>query len=930
MYKTNIFLNNVDKFKLRFNEKEPAVAWTKKHNHNKFISLKYNNVGIPCGKDNNLIVIDIDNKDEGIEEFENYLKLFGKLDTLIVKSVNNGFHYYFTYKHSVDSATYLIKNSLTNSTKYRGKGIDVRTKGGYIVAPESSINNKKYTIINNVEPIEIPETLLLWLLEGREYNNKINKKNKLTTKNTKKGKSVKKVNTDINIFINNYCYDITDEKIKYILINLDASWYNAFEKWFIVLTVLKNLNKFEIFDEFSKKGNNYDYEKNLKMWNSNTGCIDINYLIIRLNQEQPILLPLIEKCKFLPENTMFANIKNITFNKKHLEIDDDIFDYYDTLIIKSDTGTGKTTHTGKQLNRYFNYVGKKYQLVSIVNLINLAKQQSKSFKDSNVQIKSYKDDDVDFIDGNFIICINSLKLLDEMDDYYFNNKIIYIDEVTSFLEGLTHNEKLNDYIKTIYDILIKLLKRAHKVITTDATIMDNVFDFLKFRNDDKKVYIVNEFKKYQNIEAVRMKDENIFLNNINEHIEKNKYFLFGSDSCEIITKIYLKCVKDYSDKAKDMILITSKSKFDIKDANMDFLNKWVFYSPSIVTGVDFSIEQKQDHFIYIKGNSISPVSIYQQTTRNRNIDKLFYYVESTNKNEKYNSLEAVKNNYKKLIEINKNINNICKQFDEKEDTYINENMYFNLFCYNEYILDIYSTNKRLHYENILKDKGFIIKSEGEIKKANQKSKKIMKELYDNQDLVNEYLLDTNVNKKKDIKYLDLISDIKFFNLQNNEDVLKYKTILNDKFEKTQFLNFIKLFNCESDEIILNKNTFDIKNITSINEKIKIIKKLYSDHKIKYLSLDEFDKVTSINISNDEFIYIKKLFRCEKEKPINISELKYLIVGTLKNLIGKLGIINAIQNKNKKNISVYSYSFENDKIQFYKTLHKKIRDKLVEI
>ena len=46
------------------------------------------------------------------------------------------------------------------------------------------------------------------------------------------------------------------------------------------------------------------------MWNCNRACIDINYLIIKLNQEQKLNLPLIEKCKILPENIVLKNIKN--------------------------------------------------------------------------------------------------------------------------------------------------------------------------------------------------------------------------------------------------------------------------------------------------------------------------------------------------------------------------------------------------------------------------------------------------------------------------------------------------------------------------------------------------------------------------------------------------------------------------------------------
>jgi hypothetical protein len=917
MYKNN-FLNNLDKFKLIYNQKEPAVSWSNKRNHTKNISFMHNNVGFPCGMCNNLIIIDIDKKDEGIEEFDKYIKDFGKPETLIVKSANEGYHYYFTYKHSLQSASYLIENNLTNSTKYRGKGIDVRTNGGYIVAPNSSIYGKCYKLINDIEPIEIPETLLIWLLHEKN-NIEVNINNKKT--NISK-QYIKKINKNVKkIIFNNFIYDISDEQIIEILNKLDSSWYDIYDKWLIVLTVLKSLNKFDIFDNFSKKSKKYDIKNNLKIWNHNGGCIDINYLIIKLNQEQKLNLQLIEKCKILPENIVLKNIKNVKFNKKYLEFDDDIFNNYDTLIIKSDTGTGKTTHTGKQLNSYFKYSGKKYQLISIVNLINLANQQLKSFKDNNIEITSYKDNNFDLIDGNFIICINSLKMLDIMDDDYFNDKIIYIDEITSFLEGLTHNDLLNKNIKTIYELLIKLLKRAHKIIVSDETIMDNVFEFLKFRSDDKKIFIVNEFNKYANIKAVRVKDENLFLNKINEHITNQKYFLFGCDSCEIITKIYLKCIKDFPDKAKNMILITSNSKFDIKNASLDFLNKWVFYSPSIMTGVDFSIETKQDHFIYIKGKSISPASIYQQTTRNRNIDTLFYYVNTHCTNSKYLSLEEVKNNYKKLIEINNNINNICKQFNEKEDTYINENMYFNLFCFNEYILDIYNTNKRLHYENILKNKGFILSCHGNIKKTNPKAQKIMNDLYDAQDIVNDYLTDTNISKNSNIKYKELIQGIKFFNLYTDESILKYKSILNDKFERVHFFNFVKLYNLKECELKTNNESYDIKNITSVNEKIKIIKKLYDDHKIKYLSLDEFEKVKQISITDNEFFYIKQIFRSEKEKPINGLQLKYLIIGALRNLISRLRLIECKEIKNKDRDKNYIYTINDDKVMYYKNLHK---------
>ena len=37
-------------------------------------------------------------------------------------------------------------------------------------------------------------------------------------------------------------------------------------------------------------------------------------------------------------------------------------------------------------------------------------------------------------------------------------------------------------------------------------------------------------------------------------------------------------------------------------------------------------------------------------------------------------------------------------------------VFFKLFCYNEFVKDIYNTNKLAHYENILRDNKFDLKS----------------------------------------------------------------------------------------------------------------------------------------------------------------------------------------------------------------------------
>ena len=55
---------------------------------------------------------------------------------------------------------------------------------------------------------------------------------------------------------------------------------------------------------------------------------------------------------------------------------------------------------------------------------------------------------------------------------------------------------------------------------------------------------------------------------------------------------------------------------------------YVFYSPSITTGVSFVYaEMPQTQFIYISGQSVNPIGIYQMASRTRNMKELIYHCE---------------------------------------------------------------------------------------------------------------------------------------------------------------------------------------------------------------------------------------------------------------------------------------------------------------
>jgi hypothetical protein len=68
-----------------------------------------------------------------------------------------------------------------------------------------------------------------------------------------------------------------------------------------------------------------------------------------------------------------------------------------------------------------------------------------------------------------------------------------------------------------------------------------------------------------------------------------------------------------------MLLITADTGFCVTNATEHFKDNFVFYSPTITFGVDFSVDVPQDVFIYIAGNSIQPSGSFQQAIRCRNI-----------------------------------------------------------------------------------------------------------------------------------------------------------------------------------------------------------------------------------------------------------------------------------------------------------------------
>ena len=101
---------------------------------------------------------------------------------------------------------------------------------------------------------------------------------------------------------------IVDDKVLLNMLNLlNIKYLNNFHDWTSISTSLKSCNKFNIRDECSKKGNKYNYNDNIELWNNNKGIIDINYLVSILNNTGHSNIKMFEKYKIF--NLLTHNIK---------------------------------------------------------------------------------------------------------------------------------------------------------------------------------------------------------------------------------------------------------------------------------------------------------------------------------------------------------------------------------------------------------------------------------------------------------------------------------------------------------------------------------------------------------------------------------------------------------------------------------------------
>jgi len=251
---------------LRYKDKRPILkGWNFKINPKTCLTYDYTkrNIGFLTGKIGRIIVLDCDLKNGGMEFYNKYISIYGDFDTIQVLSGGGGVHVYFIYNENVAH--------LTNKSEYNGIGIDIRTNGGYIVAPPSihDKTGKKYKWKPGFSPDkkklgEMPLPLLEWL------NQDIN--------GIKSSFTIKTISDfpylEYHPIAKPMRILVSIETIIDLLYCLSKERCNNYTEWIKIGMMLKNIGiengnegeMFEIWDEWSQSSNKYQEDSTKMFW----------------------------------------------------------------------------------------------------------------------------------------------------------------------------------------------------------------------------------------------------------------------------------------------------------------------------------------------------------------------------------------------------------------------------------------------------------------------------------------------------------------------------------------------------------------------------------------------------------------------------------------------------------------------------------------
>lgn len=669
------------------------------------------------------------------------------------------------------------------------------------------------------------------------------------TKAIKKHGSKKKyLSVEDNYFYRNY--DL--EKVKDALVELSDKMKH-YNKWLIITTCVKDLwlrmrssdvdadrkELYRIYNKVCSKVKGYDKENNKKIFESLRPVVDINYIFHLVGSKYFI--------------GRFYNYRNIMFNiDNHKNVIKDNSEFIDVKIkkllkykdiyLKSPCGTGKTTI----LEQFVDKCGAD-NIISIVSRVNLANHHSEKL--GLVNYKKLEDSkSEEYLSGltykNCKQIVVQMESLSKCNEELFRDGLVILDEVNSLLAHL-RSPTLDKKRTACFCHLHEIIKNAKYVIALDADLCDWNVQFLQsIRNNDYILYI-NETKKNLGINSLFYKCDKTMISMMADKIKNNIPFVACFDSLKRM-KVTMEYLKKFGNQDK-FLAYSSEHKYETIDTK-EWVDKFVFYSPTILYGIDFN-EKETDVFCFVYKNHLNAMSIYQMLSRCRKPKTVNVYCDKTTYYCPYKCVEDTMDEYEIKYRSYLNIfDNIHLIMPQREEVY--KIMYFN----HKYFDSFLRSNNKEYLLDMMEYMGYKIKYDNSTTKVDLEYNKVAGAVTKDE-LISLLKLDKNnmTDFEKRIassseeykKHLNLTTLLRRNALKLAEENIE-TNILMEAVDSTE----IKIFRCQEIMNLLNIPSLDKLTKQNIKTNYENIEKIESEWLKK-----QFDTIKlNHNLRGSKYVY----------------------------------------------------------------------------
>ena len=440
-------------------------------------------------------------------------------------------------------------------------------------------------------------------------------------------------------------------------------------EWITVGLAIYNSNPgaFEVWNEWSKNYQDYDLNTCIYKWNSfRLGPIGFPTIKYYAKIDSPLEYEKLKELKYKHTDDILLKYHKDTIKNKIQEtserISDDAFnnieksiltDETNVIILHQPTGGGKTYCTNKLCKIKLDQLGTETKILSVVSRRTMATTHKNSFKD--IGMTSY----LSKKNKNLNRYIISLEQLGNLKNKY---DVVILDEITSVISHFYSTTMAQRRYRSLVK-LIDLIKNAKLVICADATITDATISFISSLRTDILYYrnffknkigvklnafffekSITEFDNESSINLTFEQKIEWFCNKIKQKIINNESTIIFCDSATYAKKIRNYLAKWNNDS--NYFKLYTKNEYndrEVRNCNIEWVNKCVIMSPKILYGLDVQIKYEQVYAV-LKTESLSSFGIHQQISRSRNCKEVNILFLKYNYNKKINRYFSYKFN----------------------------------------------------------------------------------------------------------------------------------------------------------------------------------------------------------------------------------------------------------------------------------------------